>query len=252
MQGELFLAFASILGVVGRARVNPGNEGCRKVAPRGSGPTELDVSIELCGGERPVTARFIRNELLSLDAEHNRRRRHPDYRFGAPALMLCDWHFAAASADLLVLNRGYHSLTDPHVDQQLAQLNETIAGLSNVMRSSGLRGGPQAHLRRRIVYRGTHGSLHNCERHPDPLSNESWSALSAKMGSRANAQYNWRGIEGREARTKQLLGSLGVPYLDTFVSTSYRPSGRMPGNCNHFCVPGPIDDWVRLLLAWWT
>ena len=32
VQGELFLAFASILGVVGRARVNPGNEGCRKVA----------------------------------------------------------------------------------------------------------------------------------------------------------------------------------------------------------------------------
>ena len=85
---------------------------------------------------------------------------------------------------------------------------------------------------------------------PSPLP---WRTLSAQMGSRANAQYNWRGVEGREARAKALLGSLGVPYLDTFVSTSYRPGGRMPGvNCNHFCLPGPVDEWVRLLLAWWT
>ena len=34
---------------------------------------------------------------------------------------------------------------------------------------------------------------------PSPLP---WRTLSAQMGSRANAQYNWRGVEGREARAK--------------------------------------------------
>ena len=34
---------------------------------------------------------------------------------------------------------------------------------------------------------------------PSPLP---WRTLSAHMGSRANAQYNWRGVEGREARAK--------------------------------------------------
>ena len=33
-------------------------------------------------GDRAVSARFIRNELLWLDDEQNARRRHPDYRFG--------------------------------------------------------------------------------------------------------------------------------------------------------------------------
>ena len=36
---------------------------------------------------------------------------------------------------------------------------------------------------------------------PSPLP---WRTLSAQMGSRANAQYNWRGVEGREARAKAL------------------------------------------------
>ena len=75
------------------------------------------------------------------------------------------------------------------------------------------------------------------------------------MGSRANAQFYWNAVEAREVRTRQLLATFGddVAYLDTFVSSSYRPGGRQPpGNCNHFCLPGPPDEWVRLLLASWT
>jgi hypothetical protein len=227
VQGELFLAFASILGVR-RHHVNPGNEGCRRVAPKGSGRDELDVTLQVCGeGEREVTVRFIRNELLWLDDEQNARRRHPDFKFGAPALMLCDWVWAAATTDFLVLNRGYHSLLDSNIDEQLAQLNGTLLELGSRMRGSRARP-----LRHRVVYRGTHGSVHNCFALEDPLRRP-WSAVSAKMSSRSNAQYNWRAIEGREARTKLLLHSHGLPYLDAFGSTSYRPGGRMPpGNCN--------------------
>ena len=71
--------------------------------------------------------------------------------------MLCEWRAAARAADYLVMNRGYHSLTDPHVDQQMAELNETVASLASLMRGTHLHP-----LRRRVVYRGTHGSQHNC------------------------------------------------------------------------------------------
>ena len=73
------------------------------------------------------------------------------------------------------------------------------------------------------------------------------------MRSRANAEHGWRAIEGRESLSRKLVGAFGVTYLDTFVSTSYRPGGRMSAiNCNHFCLPGPPDEWTRLLLAQWT
>ena len=246
VQGELFLSFASILDAL-HVTVNPGNQACRKVAPRGSGPREVDVSITVCGdGERAITARFIRNERLWLDEKHNARHRHPDRRFGAPALMLCDWKEAASTADMLVLNRGYHSLTDPDMYGQLAELNDTLLSLATLW-------GGQGALHDRVAYRGTHGSLHNCFTHPDPIVRP-WAEISATMGSRSNALYNWRAIEGRESQTKPLVQHFGVPYVDTFVSTSYRPAGgRMPpNNCNHFCLPGPVDQWTRLLLAIWT
>ena len=184
VQGELFLAFASILGIV-RAKPNSGQEGCRKVAPRGSGQDELDVSIETCGeAEQAVTVRFIRNEMLWLDNERNARTRHPDkgHGRGPPALMLCDWRWAAASADFLVLNRGYHSLTDPDAELHLQQLNETILELATLVRGSHS-------LRKRVVYRGTHGSLKNCAAQADPLT-QPWNDIAAKMNSRANSQYN--------------------------------------------------------------
>ena len=240
VQGELFLAFVSILGVA-RIRVNSGNDACRRVAPRGSGPMELDVSVEVCdGAAATMTVRFIRNELLWLDAERNAKKRHPDVRFGAPALMLCDWDQAAAAADMVVLNRGYHSLLDNDVEKQMGELNATLLALSATMR----RPARSLSTRKRVVYRGTHGSFRDCAQQPnqlgDPL-NLTWSLVAARMGSRRNSMYGWSRIEGRERQTKTLLAAMGVPYLDTFVSTSYRSSGgRMPNSCNHFCLPGPV------------
>ena len=81
---------------------------------------------------------------------------------------------------------------------------------------------------------------------------QSWDDVAALIRSRSNAQYNWRRIEQRASQTRAMLEHLGVPYMDTFVASALRPGGRMPNSCNHFCLPGPIDDWVRLLIARWT
>ena len=247
VQGELFLAFASVLGIMSPPRVDAGNSECRRVAPRGSGSAELDVSIDTCAeATRAVTVRFIRNELLLLDGELNARRRHPDRRLGAPALMLCEWRSAAQWADRLVLNRGYHSLSDPNEMSELGELNATMAELSALASTSSERAWSS-----RVVYRGTHASFRACHSRPDPEV-QSWDDVAALMRSRSNAQYNWRRIEQRASQTRAMLEHLGVPYMDTYVASALRPGGRMPNSCNHFCLPGPIDDWVRLLIARWT
>ena len=51
-----------------------------------------------------------------------------------------------------------------------------------------------------------------------------------------------------------------APYLDVYYATSLRPGGHRPAmgaggkgtDCMHYCLPGPIDDWARLLMAFWT
>ena len=129
------------------------------------------------------------------------------------------------------------------------RLNDTLLQLDAMMR--GRHGG----LSRRVIYRGTHASIHGCDSrdYSDPLW-WTWTYIQARMRSRFNAPFNWRTIEEREGLTKQHLAPFGVTYMDTFVSSSYRANGgRMPGgNCNHFCLPGPIDEWTRLLLAYLT
>jgi hypothetical protein len=244
VHGEFFLAFAAILGIR-RMQPNSGNLGCRRVAPRGSGPTEIDMSVELCSdGPRAVTARFIRNELLWLDTAANARARHADRRFGAPALMMCDWREAAEAADLLVLNRGYHAISSWNATREVHELKRTLRELSYLL-------GANRVLWKHVMYRGTHASHRGCFSRRDPEV-EPFEELASLMRSRSNAQYNWRQIEAQGKLARALLSTVGVPYLDTYVATMFRPGGRMPGSCNHFCLPGPIDDWVRLLLAYWT
>lgn len=218
-----------------------------RVAPRGSGANELDMSITLCHeGAKAVTARFIRNELLWLNATENARRRHADRKLGAPALMLCDWHTAAREADLYVLNRGYHSLIDLNIMRELHDLNSTVGALAVLAGTTSSQP-----LTERLVYRGTHASSRACTSRTDPETRP-WAEVDSLLRSRANAQYNWRGIASQGDIARAVLGPHGITYLDTYVATGMRPGGRMPGSCNHFCLPGPIDDWVRLLLAHWT
>ena len=127
------------------------------------------------------------------------------------------------------------------------QLNATFSALDTIMGRDALAD--------RVIYRGTHASFHDCGRiRHDPIISLPWEKILNTLNGPWNAQYNWREIQPRELNARKVLDAWGVPYLDTFMSTAYRPfGGRMSrSNCNHFCLPGPVDDWVRLLLAHWT
>ena len=270
-QMQFFDSFSNILGGVTssgpplRARASNPGHACRERAERGRfGGYDADVETTLCeAGERGVRARFIRNELLWLDKARNNaagQRAKQDeadsngIKQQQRGQMLCEWDVAARDeADMIVLNRGYHSIaTDLGVVK--FELNETMSQLSALVRQRRTKPAPPL-----LIYRGTHASLHRCSEYPDPLTRSSSGgshpvthALRLHR-SNANAWYYWRAVYAHHRLDQDLMRHLGVAYINTFVATSLRPGGRLhPDDCNHFCLPGPVDEWTRLLLAFAT
>lgn len=118
------------------------------------------------------------------------------------------------------------------------------------------RGMTTTSRRRTIVYRGTHASLYKCAEYADPLRSPSPASAhdvtyAARLHrSNANAWYNWRAVYAHHRLDQDVARAHGVPYMNTFLATSLRPGGRLDAmDCNHFCLPGPVDEWTRLLLA---
>ena len=58
---------------------------------------------------------------------------------------------------------------------------------------------------------------------------------------------------------RSMATSLGASFIDVAAPSALRPDGAMGGywpagdsrqrDCVHYCLPGPIDEWTRLLLA---
>ena len=242
------------------------------------------------------------------------RGRTKGTKLNLPVRVLCEWDAAAAEADAIVLNRGYHSLAS-EVNELKADLNDTFAGLGALLeaavahrpsppastelgqrnehapppppaspddaiynaalrepRNSSARPAPwqrgwrrwahrrhgRSHTPTRVVYRGTHASIYKCAEYADPLQSSiaGVHAVTHAMHihrSNANAWYAWRNVYAHHRLDQDTMASLGVTYLNTYIATSLRPGGRLsPQDCNHFCLPGPPDEWTRLLLAFLT
>ena len=258
---QFFHSFSNILGAASRARSSDRNRECRDWAEHGRfGGYDADVEVSLCaaGGRGDVRARFIRNELLWLDNARNaakRRARQDSGPKGAkqPGQMLCEWDAAARDeADMIVLNRGYHS-TATDVAVVGAELNNTMRQLASLLER-------RTNRQPLVIYRGTHASLYQCSDYPDPFTRSSSGGNTHPVThalrlhrSNANAWYSWRNVYAHHRLDQDLMRRYRVPYINTFLATSLRPGGRLhPDDCNHFCLPGPIDEWTRLLLAFAT
>ena len=215
-------------------------------------------------GVHPAAAEAIASEAATeatrgakvVDAPTSTNRAPPQAR--QPSLFLCDWFPAAvAAADLLVLNRGYH-ITGTNVARLRADLNHTFDQLTRAIhwRQGRRRAGslPSSPL---IVYRGTHASLHHCADFADPMtSNVSGHLHPVAYALRlhranANTKHAWHMVYPHHRLDQDVANAHGgVTYLNTFTATSLRPGGRLhPNDCARWCLPGPIDEWSRLLLA---
>ena len=153
-------------------------------------------------------------------------------------MVLCDWREAAFESDFIVLNRGYHSLGVGNMTTLMNSIHTTVSEVAS------------SHRGHRIIYRGTSASMPACARLPDPWTGPQ---VDVTLRSQHNKRHNWRFVGTHDDHIRDTIAMLGVAYLSTYKATGMRPGGRMPGgNCNHWCLPGPPDEWVRILLAYWT
>lgn len=200
-------------------------------------PWEVDLPCAgASAGNRTIRTIFLRNEHLFLGEPANdaHQKGAAAAKKGAPKHVSCDWRQTARDADLLVLNRGQWWATDAEFQRELRDTLVTLRAL---------RGRALSHDE--VVYRGTHRSMPGCRRMADPLP----------VRYNATPHYSgidyWHALERQNQIARRLVAGHGAAYMDVHYASSWRPGGRMPGECVHFCLPGPIDDWSRLLLAFW-
>ena len=101
----------------------------------------------------------------------------------------------------------------------------------------------------------------SCKRMRDPLPEPYAYNMSdpSVRASRAVVRFqmhlNSASNEEARAAVDAYAASAGkyITFLDILRATAMRPGGRHSArkDCTHWCLPGPVDDWVRLALAWW-
>ncbi len=254
IQGQFFSSFAHQVGYVSSA-VNASSQCCKMMF--GGGSHECDLTAKLCShGPQGVRVRYIRNAYLYLSPETNAAGRH----LGNPN---CDWIDEAqplriGGADRIVLSSGMHVRAG--VETIGGRLKDTLRQLAALMPSGDLRDG----LASRLIYRSVHAPMYNCSTLRDPMSPDQADALQARIHAPAASEahldrYNWSKFAIMEDIAKTALAPWSVPYLDVYRATSMRPGGynllRPRGSrhavidCGHYCLPGPLDEWTRLLLV---
>jgi|Transcript_34298 hypothetical protein len=133
----------------------------------------------------------------------------------------CPWLAAATRADAVILHAGdYHGGSD---------LNSTLRRVR-----------PQLKPAARLVVRGAHAP--RCDGQVGPAVNTS-DILS---------RYDWWRLPKRNAEEQRdVEKSLDALYLNVWPLSMANGQGRRdpPRDCVHYCLPGPIDQWTRLLLA---
>ena len=158
---------------------------------------------------------------------------------------MCDWQQEAISADLIVLNRGMRYRQTPLFEEEMKQLIRELALARRSTHRNPLRG---------VVYRSTHFPMHAplCHKMPDPFQSPSGGQqrnLSVALSS-VTMQYDaeWKAFPAQNKIAHRLFREAGAHFLDVYEMSRERPGGRM-GDCIHYCLPGPPDDWNLMLFA---
>lgn len=171
---------------------------------------EVDMAVETNGG---VVMQFIRHETLVPGDLPSHGCPWPGWR--------CPFLAAAREADLIMLNVGYHGKGDP---------NTTLLELKAVKK-------PHA----QIAFRSVHSPA--CDDVVWP---------SGTHPVRNFTKYNWEKLQQINAGIHTLTSAfVDVHYLNVWTLSNLNGQGRFkpPNDCVHQCLPGPIDEWSKLFLA---
>ena len=207
---------------------------------------DVGQSATACGGH--VHLQYVRNGVLDVNASAEAvARASRGACVAEPASTNQPWLFRAARSDFVVLNRGVW--VEEFDDRFVAQVNRTL-------RAMRIARGRKENAVPHVVWRGTPASIPRCWQLPDPLSapiSFNFSANPALAAERGVALFKWHRFAPQNALARGLVEAEGHTYLDTYQQTALRPGGhhRSRHDCVHWCLPGPPDEWTRLLLLLW-
>ena len=124
----------------------------------------------------------------------------------------------------VLLNTGAH-----HVEYNtiLVNVNSTITMLFDLF--------PQVV----ILYRNTPSGHSNCRLHHTSAPTSKWH-LNA-------SEYHWSEFQNQNKMIQNFISEYfpSVLYIDVAHSTQFRPDSHVSDtDCLHYCLPGPISEWV--------
>ncbi|KAG8465666.1 hypothetical protein KFE25_002973 [Diacronema lutheri] len=233
IMGQWVSSFAHVLG---KANANEG-----ECFP-GQGLLPFVLDFDVCAsarsaGRAPVRLRFVRNELLLFNYSDAATRplRNAKYK-----QQMCEWASKVHEAEVVVLNRGIHWQPD---ESFAAVLRETLASLAALPP-------PASGRRRRIVYRGTHAPVPGCNPALSPSAVSLESRLYSKYYMAHNPHHHWPDFDRQNQIARCIARAHGALYIDVWRMMTFRPDAALDrSDCVHSCMPGPVDEWSRLLLA---
>jgi len=191
--------------------------------------------VQLCArGEAGLQARFVRNENLMFNAtepELQLQRGH-GRTFCHFTPEMAEW------ADVIVLNRGLHPTPVNTFTRELDVMLRALRNLPPLPPGRPVRS-------RRIVFRSTHAPIPKCHPH------RKISSVSLQhLVSTGPPEYHWDRLAGLNAIAECLSNRYGVSFVDVYYLSSFRPDAAVKmGDCVHSCLPGPVDEWSRLILS---
>lgn len=168
---------------------------------------------------------YLRHDYFLMSQEGDKYAHSTDptnYGMGWPVIM------HQLNTALLVVNRGTHFVDD---DIAIPELNATL----NAIREK--HGNKIS-----IIFRSTapgHTDF-NEKRYSPPLKNASEAVLKS---------FSWAKYENQNRLARALIHKYheNVLYLDVYPSMVLRADGHATEDGLHYCLPGPIDQWVVFL-----
>lgn len=135
--------------------------------------------------------------------------------------------------DILVINRGLH-YTEPV--EYYREMSETASKISTMM--TDLHDDPI------LIWRNSVPGHVGCE---DKTFGEPISSIEeAEHGIISGGKiYNWYMIQYENILIEPVMRDNGFDILDVYSSTILRSDSHI--DCLHYCIPGPVDHWIRLL-----
>lgn len=148
-------------------------------------------------------------------------------------------HYALSGKyDYIILNRGAHYLPTTLVNEQLELLIPFLHDIMNKFSKT------------QIFYRNTVSGHPKCSDFDKPLQledNYNRYVMHA-FNSPEVRDFNWGKFPLQNKIITKAFESINAIIIDVNASAYFRPDShsRPNGDCLHYCLPGPVDNWVIL------